>query len=1077
MGNGLTNATYRRRHEVPLASIDEIEADARLLAAAAMRRAGAVGSATALDAPIDLLRGKLATTPLYELSRFAKDEHDVRTLAHTIDLNDRAVADVVSHVQDPLKLAYAVATLTQKSFHTLIDPRTGGKVRNLAGAKRAGTFFTPPTIALEMARFALHGRTEIGTSLEPAAGTGMLTAALLVQASAQGVPVSRAHAWELSPYLAELSKLVLTAVIERLGLITDVAVSTGDAIALFGAAQLQPDVVVMNPPYGRVKYLRSEATNAETKAADVSAAISAGLAWADSTQRRYATTAARLGLRERGLDHQRVFMAAGMECLASDGRMVCIAPSSWTSGPLSKDIREVLLRGRHVEQLILYREDAKLFPTVNQPTAIVVADRLGGHESLGIVLRGRGQDRGDRYEVSYDEILGTRDGQLRIPMVRPEVKLAYERAARLPRVSDLDVKNSRGELDLTADKWMLTSATGDRRVIRGDHIERYALFDPSSSTKFGMLSAEGVTALSTRAKWRDTCIERIVGRQVAYMGKSRRLTFSVIPPDSVVANSCNYFAVSDPVLRGALLGYLNSAPAEWWFRLHNSNNHVSNNELGGLPWPLADPELREAVAASAMVRSAIGNDAGSVFARRVDNLIDALVCNGLGLNGISARPVLEEILDAESVENVISLLDWFRRYGVPPHLRDSRTWIQHDLNTLSELDYEMIRHVPIGGNWQHIPETVPSARLQQIRAMSAERGIVRTTYYGRLRPEQPSYTIATYYNRPGNGTNIHPFEDRTLSHREAARLQSFPDAYGFIGGDGAVRKQIGNAVPPLLGRAVAQQLAENGVEPGPVVDLFAGAGGLSLGFEMSGWSVAVAADNNQPALRTYAFNRPTESIADPGSARTLVIEADLSNSDTREEVYAAIRQKLNGSAPAALIGGPPCQGFSYAGFRDPDDRRSDLAVAFLDFVDALQPEAVVLENVEGLLTSKGGRVATELIDTLRELGYPVASPWVLAAEQFGVPQMRRRVFLVARRGQPVPPPSGQFDRCLGRRESADVPRTGRYPVTVAEAIGDLPSLTGDHTHRPPIARNAFASWAAGRLGSAEFLNIHSESGG
>jgi DNA (cytosine-5)-methyltransferase 1 len=424
------------------------------------------------------------------------------------------------------------------------------------------------------------------------------------------------------------------------------------------------------------------------------------------------------------------------------------------------------------------------------------------------------------------------------------------------------------------------------------------------------------------------------------------------------------------------------------------------------------------------------------------------------------------------VEDVISLIEWFRRFGIPEHLREPNTWMQHELNTLSTLDYEMIRHVPIGGNWQHIPESVPSDRLRQIREMSKSRGIVRTTYYGRLRPDQPAYTIATYYNRPGNGTNIHPYEDRTLSHREAARLQSFPDSYSFIGGDGAIRKQIGNAVPPMLGRAVAQQLMSKGLRDGSVVDLFSGAGGLSLGFEMAGLPIAVAADNNEAALRTYAFNRPTETIADPGSSRTLLTVADLSKPEVREEVYASIHQKLNGAAPSAVIGGPPCQGFSYAGFRDPEDPRSDLAVAFLDFVEALRPEAVVLENVEGLLTARGGKVADELLSTLTELGYPVDSPWVLAAEQFGVPQMRRRVFLVALRGQSVPAPVGTFDRCMGRREKPHLERGERYPVTVSEALGDLPPLTNTRSAGEPYARMAFADWARGRLDSGEFLRTH-----
>lgn len=1043
---------------------------ARSLAVTAEEFARGLLLRTALERPIQQLRQQLAETPLAEMTS-QSDADEVRVLAHAIDLNDAAIDFLFKTACQPLELAYAVALVTQKSFHTFTDPITGGRVKNLAGAKRAGTFFTPPSVAVEMAEMALAGRTQVAEVLEPAAGSAMLSAALLVVASNRAVPIRSVYAWELSPYLARIAERVLKAVAFRLQLSTSVHVEARDAIELFNEDRLHPDLVLLNPPYGRVKYLRSEATNAETKASNVQAAVAAGREWVDATRARYSSLVTRVGLRERGLDHQRVFMAASFAALTPSGRMVCIAPSAWTSGAQSQDLRKILLSGRHVSKLVMYSEDSKLFPTVNQPTAVVAADRHGGHVAIEVTATPAGRSRAGKYTIAYEEILNNASGTLAIPLLSAETRSAYEQVRTLPRISDRrEVKNARGELDLTFDSWMLTPSAEGTRVIRGDHIDRYQLIDAESSLKPGRISAAGIEELRQRPKWADVMTPRIVGRQVSYMGKQRRLTFALVPSGAVVANSCNYLAVEDATTRNALLGYVNSAPAEWWFRVHNSNNHVSNGELGALPWPLDDQAATEAIAASAAIRGRRDAKAHPLFSNRVDAVIDALVCLSLGLNSHNARAVLRETVSSSAAEAAVALLDWFRRWGIPRHLRSVETWLQHEPNTLSALDREMISHIPVGGNWQNIPESVPSERVKQIRAMSAERGIVRTTYYGRLRPDQPAYTIATYYNRPGNGTNIHPAEDRTLSNREAARLQSFPDTYGFIGGDGAIRKQIGNAVPPLLAQAVARRIFEVGVDRGPVVDLFAGAGGLSLGFELAGADVAVAADNDESALKTYAFNRATEPIADPSSARTLLIGADLSSQRVREEVFAAVRQKLGTQPPSVLVGGPPCQGFSYAGFRDPTDPRSDLAVAFLDFVDALRPEAVVLENVEGLLTAQRGQVAKDLIGTLRELGYPVEQPWVLAAEQFGVPQMRRRVFLVARRGESISAPDGMFDRCLGRRELADAPRGSRYPITTREAIQDLPAIGDSEWPGVVSSRTEFASWARGGTEVAEFLS-------
>lgn len=1059
------------RDTAPRMSPPDIESRAHLTAASAFQHARLATDRRSLELSNKDLRKRILPSPLHSIAVSSSDDHELRTLAHTLDLNDLAVEYVLSRVGDPLELAYAVAALTQTAMHRFVDPRTDRITRNLSGAKRAGTFFTPPAVAIEMAGHALEDRSDIAVSLEPASGTGMLTAALLIEAAARGATVRDAYAWEMSPYLAQITAEVLRAVADRSRLDTLIHVESGDALVKFTAAKIQPDIVVMNPPYGRIKYLRSEATNTETRATDVGAAVLAGQKWAEETQLQYSSIAKAVGLRERGLDHQKIFMAAAVNSLSTNGRMVCIAPSSWTSGPQSKDIRDVLIKTQRVKEIILFREDAKLFPTVNQPTAVVVADRDEKHSSIRISRSSiDGKDRAE-YDVSYDEILRDTGGQLRIPVMSPDVRPAFAMIMKLPTLSELPIRNARGELDLSLDAWMVSADETSTRVIRGDHVERYLLRTTSESVKPGSLSAEGLRQISRRPKWEDAEVPRIVGRQVSYMGKSRRLTFTIAPERTVVSNSCNYISVHDKKLRMGLLGYLNSAPAEWAFRLHNSNNHVSNSEIGALPWPFTDPDLLDVVAAGSEMRLASGANAATTMANRADDIIDAVVCLAMDLSSPSARALLEGVLEASRVEAVVSLLELFRRDGIPKHLKSARSWLQHELNTLSELDYEMISHIPIGGNWQQIPEKVPSERLRQIRAMSAERGVVRTTYYGRLRPDQPSYTIATYYNRPGNGTNIHPYEDRTLSHREAARLQSFPDVYGFLGGDGAVRKQIGNAVPPLLGKAVAEHILNTGIEDGPVVDLFAGAGGLSLGFELAGMNVAVAADNNKPALSTYAFNHLTESIADPSSEKTLLIGADLSDPRQREGAYASIRQKLKGAPPRILMGGPPCQGFSYAGFRDPNDRRSDLAVAFLDFVDALRPDVVLLENVEGLLTAKGGAVVRDLMQTLNDLGYPVEKPWVLAAEQFGVPQMRRRVFLAAKRGESIPEPRPLFERCLGRREKAGIERSGQYPVTVAEAFHGLPAIV-----RPEASfqakRFAFAEWASGTSDSKLFLDLH-----
>ncbi len=388
-------------------------------------------------------------------------------------------------------------------------------------------------------------------------------------------------------------------------------------------------------------------------------------------------------------------------------------------------------------------------------------------------------------------------------------------------------------------------------------------------------------------------------------------------------------------------------------------------------------------------------------------------------------------------------------------------WYNHDIPTLSELDKEMISHVPQGGNWQSIPESVPSKRLEQIREMTKQRGVVRTTYYGRLKPEQPSYTISTYYNRPGNGTHIHPIEDRTLTSREAARLQSFPDSYRFTGSEGAIRTQIGNAVPPLLAYSIGKELLK--VDGNKTcVDVFCGAGGLSLGLEWAGWNIVSAIDNNKSALKTYKENRKNSQNED-------IILADLQEETELRNTLSRIKEHLNGEPLNLLVGGAPCQGFSHAGFRNHDDERNDLAVNYLEFAKELKPKVFLLENVEGLLSMKKGKVVEDLILSLEDLGYFVTRPvWKLNSEEYGVPQMRRRVFLIATHESEFTfsKPKAIFNPCLGRRKSSSIMKLDESlpdPINIAEAFFQL-----SYNHSNNL-RSSYADWISGKKTLTSFL--------
>lgn len=331
----------------------------------------------------------------------------------------------------------------------------------------------------------------------------------------------------------------------------------------------------------------------------------------------------------------------------------------------------------------------------------------------------------------------------------------------------------------------------------------------------------------------------------------------------------------------------------------------------------------------------------------------------------------------------------------------------HTEYALSELDLRMIKPIPQGGNWKHIPKNIPSKRLDRIRETGG-----RTTLYGRMSWNNPSYTITTYFNRPGNGTYVHPEYDRVITSLEAARLQSFPDSYIFMGSKGSRTKQIGNAVPPLLAFAIAKSIKFKNTQLKTAIDLFAGAGGMSLGFNWAGFKTIAANDNFREASITYQQNHPN----------TTFIPGDITDPEVKKSLLDVINRN---NGVDLVIGGPPCQGFSHAGKRLIDDPRNVLYKEFVEVVKLCKPKVLVMENVEGILSMRKGLAFNEIKVDFEKLGYRVEGRKLIAAE-YGVPQKRKRVIII---GTIHDNPSDFFPTPI---------LTKNHFLTVKDAIGDIP---------------------------------------
>ncbi|BAZ79884.1 DNA cytosine methyltransferase [Sphaerospermopsis kisseleviana CS-549] len=220
-----------------------------------------------------------------------------------------------------------------------------------------------------------------------------------------------------------------------------------------------------------------------------------------------------------------------------------------------------------------------------------------------------------------------------------------------------------------------------------------------------------------------------------------------------------------------------------------------------------------------------------------------------------------------------------------------------------------------------------------------------------------------------------------------------------------------------------------------IIDLFAGAGGLSTGFQLAGFEALCAIDTNKKALATYQHNFPN----------TKVIHQDIREVNPLElrEYLGLRKEELN-----AIIGGPPCQGFSRnipAEYRYMDDPRNQLYKTFLAFVQEFRPLYVIMENVPEILTAYKGLFKYQITNQLELLGYKVISSSLNAAN-YGVPQTRARAFFIASLDRSIIMPHPTHNDIQSQHKNEKYPyqtnllKSNSSLVTVKDAIGDLPEL-------------------------------------
>ena len=219
----------------------------------------------------------------------------------------------------------------------------------------------------------------------------------------------------------------------------------------------------------------------------------------------------------------------------------------------------------------------------------------------------------------------------------------------------------------------------------------------------------------------------------------------------------------------------------------------------------------------------------------------------------------------------------------------------------------------------------------------------------------------------------------------------------------------GNTLAEKVRNTIVESLNKRKNKKLEVLDLFCGAGGLSYGFKLAGFSIVGGVEWDKAAMETHStnFKSKFEFCGDIKEISDETIIKNLKDVDV-------------------IIGGPPCQGFSSANRheKEKDDPRNKLFFEYLRFIRILHPKVFVIENVKEILTKDNGFAKNRIIEITEELGYSV-NVEVLNASEYGVPQVRRRAIFVG------------IASDLGCKFDFNNLTKVSKPVTVYEAIGDI----------------------------------------
>ncbi|HTY90349.1 MAG TPA: N-6 DNA methylase [Methanocella sp.] len=477
-------------------------------------------------------------------------------------------------------------------------------------SRDAGVIYTPKAVARYICRKAIGSYLARGNSLDhirvfdSSCGTGIFLEAameelyrLRVEAfvdAGKSMPpeyVLKKAIVEHNLYGMDVDRYSIDAASLRLRLLLSVINGIGPARlnlacdnALFAPRIGEFDVIVGNPPYIRVKSMSAEQKKsipAEVKASGL------------------------FHFQKGNLNLYKLFIERNLGFLKDGGSMGLIIPSSFLNESSSEMLRKHLFDTCSLEEVVEIPERSRIFPRVNQATAIVVLNKSranNGHLRLRMGVDSESLDNGDgSISVGYAELAGVSDGRMEVPLLS-DPSLEWDMIGRLKDIPPLKGCNdvtpvgeiSVGNVDETFDKEYISEAPTGDIFVKGIHLREYFVdLSPEGPQPRWVKKREFLRkrplAANTIEHW------RIIGRNTQNKACARRLKFAMLPPGYLCSNSIKQIIVTDKGIDPFyLMALLNSSTLNWYFELFCSQNNIRNYRIEALPIVRASPEVQAA---------------------------------------------------------------------------------------------------------------------------------------------------------------------------------------------------------------------------------------------------------------------------------------------------------------------------------------------------------------------------------------------------------------------------------------------------------------------------------------------------